>query len=318
MIHQSKTESESVLTILFIFLSFFSLMCFQDFGINYTYAAASLNQSVQNSQDVVVRHNTLLVNILANNLGNRLNQLGSILEITANLPQIRNVSSAHLFNQMFNTLHGIPQADIEKRQVAKNIIASNSGLYEIFLLKPNGDEYLYEPYSTPPQGSTSLNFALRDYFQGAIRTKDAYLGNVITSYDPSIREAVIAVPVYSLNDNSTIAGVLAGGIDFNVLNKELQSLNITSLDDNTRVVYVDSNGQKVADSDVNKSATPESFANLNSFKNAINGQSGSIIDTMGNTNMLITYKPVKAFQNTFVVLLMQANNSNINQIGILT
>jgi len=64
---------------------------------------------------------------------------------------------------------------------------------------------------------------------------------------------------------------------------------------------------------VNKSATPESFANLNSFKNALNGQSGSIIDILGNTNMLITYKPVKAFQNTFVVLLMQANNSNIKE-----
>jgi Cache domain len=233
------------------------------------------------------------------------------LEITANLPQIRNVSSAHLLNQTLNTLHGIPQADIEKRQVAKNIIASNNGLYEIFLLKPNGDEYLYEPYSTP-QGSTPLNFAFRDYFQGVIRTKDAYLGNLITSYDPSIREAVIAVPVYSLKDNSTIAGVLAGGLDFNVLNKELQSLNITSLDGNARVVYVDSNGQKLADSDVNKSATPESFANLNSFKNAVNGQSGSIVYTLGNTNMLITYKPVKAFQNNFVVLLIQANNSSIN------
>ena len=41
--------------------------------------------------------------------------------------------------------------------------------------------------------------------------------------------------------------------------------------------YVDSNGQKITDSDINKSKTPESFANLNSFKTAINGQSGSTI-----------------------------------------
>ncbi|HKG87893.1 MAG TPA: hypothetical protein VKA95_06165 [Nitrososphaeraceae archaeon] len=92
---------------------------------------------------------------------------------------------------------------------------------------------------------------------------------------------------------------------FSVLNKELQSLNITSLDDNTRVVYVDSNGQKVADSDINKSTTPESFANLNSFKDAINGQAGSTIDTVNNTNMLVTYQPVNAFHNTWVILLMQ-------------
>ncbi len=56
------------------------------------------------------------------------------------------------------------------------------------------------------------------------------------------------------------------GIDFNVLNKELQSLNLTSLGDNTRVVYVGHLGLKVADSDINKSKTQESFANLISFK----------------------------------------------------
>ena len=82
---------------------------------------------------------------------------------------------------------------------------------------------------------------------------------------------------------------------------------MTSLSDNnnTRVVYVGHNGQKIADSDTNKSKTPESFATLNSFKNAINGQSGSIIDTIDNTKMLVTYQPVKAFHNAWVVLLMQ-------------
>ena len=113
--------------------------------------------------------------------------------------------------------------------------------------------------------------------------------------------------MYSLKDTSTIAGVWAGGIDFSILNKELQSLNITSLSDSniTRVVYVGHNGQKIADSDINKSKTPESFATLNSYKNAINGQSGSIIDTVDNTKMLVTSQPVKAFHNTWVVLLMQ-------------
>ena len=33
-----------------------------------------------------------------------------------------------------------------------------------------------------------------------------------------------------------------------------------------RVVYVDSNGQKIADSDINKITIPESFANLKGFK----------------------------------------------------
>ncbi|MGC2596905.1 MAG: cache domain-containing protein [Nitrososphaeraceae archaeon] len=255
-------------------------------------------------------NNILITNILAKNLENHIQKAGSILGITSKLPQVTDTSYAHLLNQTLSTLHGIPRyADTEKRQVAKNIIASNSDLYKIYFIMPNGDMYFLEPYSTQ-QTLTKNNYAFRDYFQGAIKTNDTYLGNVIIATAASHpREAVIAVPVYSLRDNSTIAGVWAGSIDFNVLNKELQSLNITSSSDggnNTHVVYVDNNGQKIADSDINKSKTPESFANLNSFKNAINGQSGSIIDTVDNTQMLVTYQPVKAFHNTWIVLLIQS------------
>ena len=249
---------------------------------------------------------SLITNILAKNLENRVQKAGAILEITSKLPQVRDVPYAHLLNQTLNTLHGIPQyADIEKRQVVKNILSNNNDLYEIFLVMPNGNMYFLEPYSIQ-QTLAVNNFAFRDYFQGAIRTNDTYLGNVHTTAAASgARTAKIAVPAYSLNDNSTIAGVWAGSVDFNVLDKELQSLNLTSLDDSTRVVYVDSNGQKIADSDINKSTIPESFANLKGFKAAIGGQAGSTIDTVDNTKMLVAYQPVNAFHNTWVVLLMQ-------------
>ncbi|MDW3668517.1 MAG: hypothetical protein QOA57_10525, partial [Nitrososphaeraceae archaeon] len=59
------------------------------------------------------------------------------------------------------------------------------------------------------------------------------------------------------------------------------------------------------DSDINKSTIPESFANLKGFKAAIGGQAGSTIDTVNNTKTLVSYQPVNAFHNTWVVLLMQ-------------
>ncbi|MDW0219445.1 MAG: hypothetical protein QOG24_00860, partial [Nitrososphaeraceae archaeon] len=80
---------------------------------------------------------------------------------------------------------------------------------------------------------------------------------------------------------------------------------LTSLDDSTRIVYVDSKGQKIADSDINKSTIPESFANLQGFKAAIGGQATSTMDTVNNTKTLVSYQPVNAFHNTWVVLLMQ-------------
>jgi hypothetical protein len=70
------------------------------------------------------------------------------------------------------------------------------------------------------------------------------------------------------------------------------------------VVYVDSNGQKVADSDITE--YNPSFVNLKSFKNAISGQADSTIDTVNNIKMLITYQPVNAFHTTWIILLMQS------------
>ncbi len=339
-ISQSKTISFVVT--LFFLSSFFSLIYFQNFNIINNYAnATSLGESIQKSQQDLqsainkqvqqsltntvksinnnktstnyndatnsknIQNNILITKILAKNLENHIQKAGAILNITSKLPQVRDVPFANLLNQTLKILPGLTQgADIEKRQIAKNIIDSRSDFYEVFFILPNGDGYILEPYPIQ-QSHTTANFAFRDYFQGALRTHDLYLGNAITSASTSLKpEAVIAVPVYSLKNNSTIVGVWGGGIDFNVLNKELQSLDLTSMDNNTSVVYLDSNGQKVADSDINKSKI-ESFANLISFKNAINGQSGSTMDTLNNTKMLVTYQPVKVFHNTWVVLLMQ-------------
>jgi hypothetical protein len=271
---------------------------------NQTHSTANLKDSQQS--------NILITKLLTKNLENHLQKAGAILEITSKLPQVRQIPFANTLNQTLNTLHGIPQnADIEKRQIANNIISSNSDLFKVFLILPNGSMYLLEPYPVQ-KGLTANNYAFRDYFKGAIKTNGSYLGNVIISTAASHdKEAVIAAPVYSPKDNSTIVGVLGGSIDFGILNKELQSFNITTSPENNnnnnmRAVYVGHFGQKVADSDVNKSKTPESFATLQSFKNAINGQSGSIVDTVNNTKMLITYQPVKAFHNTWAVLLMQS------------
>ena len=274
-------------------------------------ASSDMSNNVATDDSKNIQNNILFTKIVAKNLENHIQKAGATLEVTSKIPQVRNMSYANLLNQTLSTLHGIPQyADKEKRQVANNIIASNSGLYKVYFIMLNGDMYFLEPYSTQ-QTLTKNNYAFRDYFQGAIKTNDTYLGNVIIATAASHpREAVIAVPVYSLKDNSTIAGVWAGSIDFNILDKELQSLNITSSSDvgngnnNTRIVYLDSNGQKIADSDINRSS--ESFANLNSVKNALNGQAGSITDIVdNNTKMLVTYQPVKVFHNTWVVLLMQ-------------
>ena len=301
----------TVFSILFILLSSTGVINIHDIFFKPVNAQLGVNKN-SNTTDTNSTHNniSLITNILAKKLENHIQKAGAILEITSKLPQVRNLPHAQSLNQTLNTLHGIPEySDIEKRQLGRNIISSDNDLYEIFLIMPNGNMYLVEPYSIQKTLSKN-NYAFRDYFQEAIKENDTYLGNALnTAAASGIRTAQIAVPVYSLKDNSTIAGVWASSIDFNVLNKELQSLNLTSLGDSTRVVYVDSKGQKIADSDINKSTIPESFSNLTGFKAAIDGKTGSTIEKVGNTKMLVSYQPINAFHNTWIVLSMQRSPS---------
>jgi hypothetical protein len=303
-----KKLSKFKIFAIFIFLSLsISAINIQNMFVEPITAQTANNTNYITSDSSGTYNNiSLITNILVKNLENRIHKAGAILEITSKLPEVRDVPYEQSLNQTLNSLHGIPQyADIEKRQVGSNVLSSNNDLYEIFFVMPNGNMYLLEPYSIQ-QTLTLNNFAFRDYFQGAIKTNDTFLGNVHnTAAASGARTAKISVPVYSLKDNSTVAGVWASSIDFNVLSKELQSLNLTSLGDSTRVVYVDSKGQKIADSDMNKNTIPESFSNLRGFKAAISGQTGSMIDKVNNTKMVVAYQPVNVFHNTWVVLLMQ-------------
>lgn len=299
----------TIFSILLILLSYICVINLHDIFFNPVSAQEGVNTNNNTTDTNSTQNNiSLITNILANKLENHIQKAGAILEITSKLPQVRNLPYAHLLNLTLNTLHGIPQyADIEKRQLGRSIISSNNDLYEIFFIMPNGNMYFVEPYSIQ-QTLSKNNYAFRDYFREAIKANDTYLGNGLnTAAASGIRTAQIAVPVYSLKDNSTIAGVWAGSIDFNVLNKELQSLNLTSLGDSTRIVYVDSKGQKIADSDISKSTIPESFSNLTGFRAAVSGQTGSTIEKVDNTKMLVAYQPVNKFHNTWVVLSMQSS-----------
>ena len=255
---------------------------------------------------------TLVVTLLANELETRLNKSGAILEITSRLPE---VNSTPFASSISPELHGIPRdADIPKRKVAQDILAADKDFQVIFFLMPNGDMYLEEPYSLQ-ENLTRNNFAFRDYYKGAVETGNTYLGNVIISAATGSPQAYIATPMYSenSNDGTHLVGLWTGGLNLTNLSKSLQSLNLTS--NGEHIVYVDGQGQKVADSDgslslltadIPTTQNESSFADLQAFKNAINGQSsGSTTEIVNDTMMLVSYHTVKAFSNTWVVLFMQ-------------
>ena len=276
----------------------------------FTDTISNMNQDKANTtvDSESMQNNTIITKILAKSLENHIQNSGAVLNMTSQLPQIREAPLSHMLNQTLTTLHGIPQdADIQKRLVAQNILSSYKDFQIIIFIMPNGDIYLDEPYSRQIM-STETNLGFRDYFKGVTDTNEIYIGDPSLSVSSGQLQSIIAVPVFSLKDNSTMVGIWAGGLDFETLNEELQSINLTFSDGYIRVVYVGQNGQKIADSDVNKSTIPESFANLTSFRNAIQGQSGLTLDTVEEKKMSVTYEPVKVFQNTFVVLLMKSGD----------
>ncbi len=274
-----------------------------------------LNETEIAEKEIIDAHqkNSIVVNILANDLETRINKSGAILEITSRLPEVK---SAPFANSITPGLHGIPRdMDLPKRKVAQDILDIDKDFEVVYFLMPNGDMYLEEPYSRQENLSRG-NFAFRDYFRGALNSRDTYLGDIIISASSGRPQANIALPIYS-EDSGTLVGVWAAGLNITVLaNNSLQSLNLTSNDE--RVVYLDHQGQKVADSTSQSSSSSssspiannytssnESFANLQAFKNAINGQSGSTTEIINGKMMLISYHPVKAFSNVWVVLFME-------------
>ena len=271
--------------------------------------------NLSNRTNGTVDNSTLLsLKVLTNSLENRLQGAASMLEFAANLSEMRSMPDAILLNTTLETLHGIPpDSDLQKRIIAQKVVSYYPEIAGISFIMPNGDTYFMEPYSLQ-SNQTKNNLAFRDYFKGAIASNDTYLGDIITSTSSGLKRAIIAVPVFSTSDDDSgvLRGVLVGSIDLSLLNKEIQSLNLSQ---GQRIVYVDSNNTKIADSDERSSTNnDESFFNLESFQNAIKGMSGSMVEEVNQEKMLISYHPMDAIQNRWIILWMQPITSDINYL----
>ena len=204
-------------------------------------STSNLNQIKVNPYNESNNSNLLSLNILANSLEHRLNGAASILEFASNLSEMKSVANVSLLNATLETLHGIPPySDLQKRNIAQDIISHYLEIAGIAFIMPNGDTYFMEPYALQ-SNQTKNNLAYRDYFKGAIATNDTYLGDIITSTSSGVKRAIIAVPVFSERGEGVLTGVLVGSINLDLLNKELQSFNLSP---DQRIVYVDSNDTK--------------------------------------------------------------------------
>src|ERR671911_1977402 len=261
-------------------------------------------------------NSSLLINELENIkniLESKVTKLVTALQIASSLPQILQPPDVNLIDPKVN---GIPEdADLEKRKIGKILLDQFEFFSVVFLLN-NGNVYFDEPFERQ-LNRTTTNLSFRDYYQAVEQTKKTYLSDAIISTTTGRNLAVIATPV--INKENEMTGILLGAINFNNYDKFLQSLN---LQNNTRLVLIDKNGVKIGDSNEKEtSASKESFekkqfSNLTSFKLALEGKSGSIVEKFDGKESQITFLPYDLFQNKRILLLIQGcdkeeNNSNL-------
>jgi len=261
-------------------------------------------------------NNSSLLNELENIkniLESKVTKLATALQIASSLPQILQPPDVNLIDPKVN---GIPEdADIEKRKIAKILLDQFKEFSSIVFLLNNGDVYFDEPFERQ-LNRTATNLSFRDYYQAVEQTKKTYLSDAIISITTGKNLAVIATPV--INKENEMTGILLGAINFNNYDRFLQSLN---LQNNTRLVLVDKNGVKIGDSNENEmSVSKESFekkqfSNLTSFKLALEGKSGSIVEEFDGKETQITFLPYDLFQNKRILLIQgcdrDINNSNL-------
>lgn len=285
-------------------------------GISYVSSTFAVNQNASfnnepKSEVASVNEADNKLILISHVIENRLEKAAAILEFTSRLPEMR---EPPLFSLFSTASKGIPaNADLERRQIGQEILSKYPEEFVSFLfLMPNGTVYLLEPF-TRQQNLSTYDLSYRDYYKGVTETNDIFLGNVITSAASGRNQVQLAVPVFGLGGNNqtgSLIGVLSAGLNFETYNEILQSLNLSN---HERIVLLDSNGTKIADSDPKqissllKSTNGDvSFRNLQSFNNAVKGETGIIEEMVNGSSTQVKYKPVKAIQNNWILLLFRS------------
>ena len=288
------------------------------FSANSPFISSIYAQDTRYSNNNINENKSSLLNELEyikNILESKVTKLATALQIASSLPQILQPPDVNLIDPK---VKGIPEdADLEKRKIAKILLDQFKEINSILYYFNNGDIYFFEPFQDQ-LNLTATNFSFRDYYQVVNQTKKTYVSDAILSKATiGTNLAIIATPVINKENNMT--AILSGAINFNNYDKFLQSLN---LQNNTRLVLIDKNGVKIGDSNEKEtSASKESFekkqfSNLTSFKLALEGKSGSIVEKFEGKESQITFLPYDLFQNKRILLLIQDCNSNVNNSNL--
>lgn len=237
-----------------------------------------------------------------------------VLKIAAESTEFETVNNLDSVSEDYK---GIPIGLEEgKRKILRDLHENYANFDTVHFMLPNGDIYVLEPYERQlilPR----LNFADREYYQGAIATGKPYASDVIISTASLHRVAPIAVPVYDPDDGS-LNGLIVGATDLGRVEEQLEKeLNLAN---NNRVVYVDSKGNVIEDvggAESQTFTTIKPLVHLQSVQQVINGKSGYLVEDIDGVETLIVYNPAIIGDRQWGVLFMQPTADAYSSINYL-
>jgi hypothetical protein len=189
-----------------------------------------------------------ILNLFANLLDSKISRAVDDLEISSRDETLKEVQFLKNVSSNYNGIHST--LDLDKRNLAKDILQRNTDIASIFFVLPNGDIYLGEPYMDQEQ-LPRINFADREWYKGVVKNNQTYISSIFMSASINAPAIAIAVPVYSTTSNldsqvgsSSLSGYWVGIINLKSLEDLFQSLSLINQD---QFILIDHNGTEFLD-----------------------------------------------------------------------
>jgi len=181
--------------------------------------------------------------LFANLINDKISNTVDVLEISSRDKSLKEVPFLKNVSNDFNGLS--PSLELDKRNLAKDILQRNKDIASIFFVLPNGDIYIGEPYSHQEQ-LPRINFADREWYKGVVKSNQTYISSIFLSASINSPAIAIAVPVYSLISDlgdqtglSSLSGYWVGIINLQSIQDVFENQSLITED---QFILIDHNG----------------------------------------------------------------------------
>lgn len=257
------------------------------------------DNEIKRLNDEIIKTKENEIHLLSSRFELRIRHITGIIELASQTHPITDPPTNS--NLISEQIKGIPESvDVNKREFARMLLDKQFDLDYVFYAMPNGDIYFLEPFKSQVKLS-QLNFAFRDWYDGAVTTGSTYVSEVYVSANEKHNVIGISTPIYNVGDHA-LTGIFVGALNIGTLQ---QSLATISLGKNEYLLIVDHNGNIVADSRKSESDTQIRKFGMDLDMRTRMGETITFVQNIDNTRMFIVLKAISIGTHKWSVLSIQ-------------